>query len=57
MQAISSSRLSVVVLAHRNNKGVVSDWRIILAWPLLMLVDLLLRTPPIARALFDSLAQ
>eukprot|EP00775_Hariotina_reticulata_P013508 gene13508-13633_t len=40
-----------------NNKGVINDLRIILAWPLLMLIDLLLKTPPIARALFNALAQ
>eukprot|EP00882_Tetradesmus_deserticola_P025252 GHRQ01027719.1.p1 GENE.GHRQ01027719.1~~GHRQ01027719.1.p1 ORF type:complete len:335 (+),score=95.79 GHRQ01027719.1:210-1214(+) len=40
-----------------NNKGVINDWRIVLALPLLLLIDLLLRTPPIARALFDALAQ
>lgn len=36
-----------------NNKGVINDFRIILAWPLLMLIDLLLKTPPVARALFN----
>ncbi|KAF8067432.1 hypothetical protein HT031_002480 [Scenedesmus sp. PABB004] len=40
-----------------NNKGVVSDWRIVAAWPLLLLIDLLLKTPPIAAALFNALAQ
>lgn len=38
-------------------QGVVNDWRIIAAWPLLMLIDLLLKTPPVARALFDNLAK
>lgn len=38
-------------------QGVINDWRIIAAWPLLMLIDLLLKTPPVARALFNSLAQ
>jgi hypothetical protein len=38
-------------------QGVINDWRIIAAWPLLMLIDLLLKTPPIARALFDNLAK
>eukprot|EP00878_Enallax_costatus_P022864 GHUV01024297.1.p1 GENE.GHUV01024297.1~~GHUV01024297.1.p1 ORF type:complete len:270 (+),score=66.19 GHUV01024297.1:572-1381(+) len=40
-----------------NNKGVVSDWRIIMAWPLLMLIDVLLRTRSIAQSLFKNLAQ
>ncbi|WIA13226.1 hypothetical protein OEZ85_006818 [Tetradesmus obliquus] len=40
-----------------NNKGVINDWRIVLALPLLLLIDFLLKTPPIARALFDALAQ
>jgi hypothetical protein len=38
-------------------QGVVSDWRIIAAYPLLLLIDLLLKTPPVARALFDNLAK
>ncbi len=37
-----------------NNKGVVSDWRIILALPLFWLIDLLLSVRPVARALFDN---
>ncbi|GBF95960.1 hypothetical protein Rsub_08083 [Raphidocelis subcapitata] len=37
-----------------NNKGVVADWRIIAALPLLWLIDLLLSIRPIARALFDN---
>jgi hypothetical protein len=36
---------------------VINDWRIVLALPLLLLIDFLLKTPPIARALFDALAQ
>lgn len=40
-----------------STQGVINDWRIIAAWPLLMLIDLLLKTPPIARALFDNLAK
>uniref|UniRef100_A0A383WBY5 AB hydrolase-1 domain-containing protein n=1 Tax=Tetradesmus obliquus TaxID=3088 RepID=A0A383WBY5_TETOB len=40
-----------------NNKGVINDWRIVLALPLLLLIDFLLKTPPIARALFDALAR
>jgi hypothetical protein len=43
--------------ACRNNKGVINDWRIVLALPLLLLIDFLLKTPPIARALFDAVAQ
>jgi hypothetical protein len=38
-------------------QGVVSDWCIIAAYPLLMLIDFLLKTPPVARALFDNLAK
>jgi pimeloyl-ACP methyl ester carboxylesterase len=40
-----------------NNKGVVADWRIIAAWPLLMLIDAALRTRPLAAALFRGLAK
>jgi hypothetical protein len=49
--------LQLVASACRNNKGVINDWRIVLALPLLLLIDFLLKTPPIARALFDALAQ
>jgi hypothetical protein len=38
----------------RNNKGIISDWRIVLALPLFWLIDLLLSIRPVARALFDS---
>lgn len=36
-----------------NNKAIVDDWRIKLALPLFLLIDLLLKTPPIAQRLFD----
>ena len=38
----------------RNNKGVVSDWRIVLALPLFWLIDLLLSIRPVAQRLFDN---
>lgn len=38
----------------RNNKGVVSDWRIALALPLFWIIDLLLSIRPIAQALFNN---
>lgn len=40
-----------------NNKGVVSDWRIIAAYPIFLLIDLLLSTRSIARPLFDNFRQ
>jgi hypothetical protein len=38
----------------RNNKGVVSDWRIVLALPIFWLIDLLLSIRPVAQALFGN---
>lgn len=59
--AAAEGQLAGLVLLNSagamNNKGVVNDWRIIAAWPLLMLIDFLLKTPPVARALFDNLAK
>jgi hypothetical protein len=49
--------ITCVRITRVHAQGVVSDWRIIAAWPLLMLIDLLLKTPPVARALFDNLAK
>ena len=37
-----------------NNKAIADDWRIQLAMPLFLLIDLLLKQRPIARYLFDS---
>ncbi|KAI8464614.1 MAG: Alpha/Beta hydrolase protein [Monoraphidium minutum] len=37
-----------------NNKGVISDWRIVLALPLFWLIDLILSIRPLARSLFDN---
>lgn len=37
-----------------NNKAIADDWRIKLAWPVFMLIDFLLQTPPVARFLFDK---
>lgn len=37
-----------------NNKAIADDWRIRLAMPLFLLIDALLRTPPVARFLFDK---
>jgi len=57
MAAAGPVRARGVVLLNTagalNNKGVVSDWRIVLALPIFLLVDLLLSIRPIARALFD----
>eukprot|EP00879_Flechtneria_rotunda_P015806 GHRR01016529.1.p1 GENE.GHRR01016529.1~~GHRR01016529.1.p1 ORF type:complete len:308 (+),score=76.20 GHRR01016529.1:302-1225(+) len=57
----SQDQLAGVVLLNSagamNNKGVVSDWRIIMAMPLLLLIDLLLKTRPVAEPLFKNLAQ
>lgn len=36
-----------------NNKAIADDWRIRLAMPLFLLIDLLLKTRPIAQLLFD----
>jgi pimeloyl-ACP methyl ester carboxylesterase len=58
MAAAGPVRASGVVLLNTagalNNKGVVSDWRIVLAYPIFLLVDLLLSIRPVARALFDN---
>ncbi|KIZ02714.1 hypothetical protein MNEG_5245 [Monoraphidium neglectum] len=40
--------------AAMNNKGVVSDWRIVLALPIFWLIDLLLSIRPVAQALFGN---
>lgn len=36
-----------------NNKGVVGDWRIVLVYPIFLLIDLLLSIRPVAAYLFD----
>jgi pimeloyl-ACP methyl ester carboxylesterase len=58
MAAAGPVRARGVVLLNTagalNNKGVVSDWRIVLAYPIFLLVDLLLSVRPVARALFDN---
>ena len=52
------SRLSGLILLNSagamNNKGVVSDWRIMLVYPLFLLIDLLLSIKPVAAYLFNS---
>jgi hypothetical protein len=52
------SRISGLVLLNSagamNNKGVVSDWRIMLVYPLFLLIDLLLSIKPVAAYLFNS---
>jgi hypothetical protein len=40
-----------------NNKGVLNDWRIIIAYPLFLLIDLLLSIRPLASYLFNSFRQ
>lgn len=37
-----------------NNKGVVNDWRVVLAYPIFLLIDLLLSMAPVARTLFNN---
>lgn len=37
-----------------NNKGVVADIRIVLVYPIFLLIDLLLSIRPVARFLFDK---
>ena len=58
MAAAGPVRAKGVVLLNTagalNNKGVVSDWRVALAYPIFLLVDLLLSVRPVARALFDG---
>lgn len=36
-----------------NNKGVLGDWRIVLIYPIFLLIDLLLSIKPIAEFLFN----
>jgi len=40
-----------------NNKGILNDWRILLAYPLLMLIDFLLSIPAVSGAIFKNFAQ
>lgn len=37
-----------------NNKGVVGDWRILLVYPIFLIIDLLLHTPGVADFLFNK---
>lgn len=39
-----------------NNKSLMDDWRLKLAYPLVWLIDVLLKTPPIANFLFEKYA-
>lgn len=37
-----------------NNKGVIGDWRIVLVYPLLLLIDILLKIPAVSNYIFTS---
>lgn len=39
-----------------NNKSLIDDWRLYLLYPLLMLIDFALKTPPVAKFLFERFA-
>ncbi|GMH32620.1 hypothetical protein BSKO_00454 [Bryopsis sp. KO-2023] len=37
-----------------NNKSLIDDWRLMIVYPLFLLIDFLLKTPPIANFLFEK---
>lgn len=38
-------------------QGVVADWRIVMVYPILLLIDFLLSIPSVAKPIFDNVAQ